>query len=97
MCRKLVHSCRVNLIYRASTALVLGQKFSDYQKIASLEEYVLIFQESQRLECRRRTSANTWETVVYEIGELVLLKSINLEFAIAYGTSVADRSTVSRS
>lgn len=36
-----------------------GEKFMDYQKLESLEEYILISQESQRVECRRRTSANT--------------------------------------
>jgi Uma2 family endonuclease len=60
-----------------------GEKFEDYQQIDSLEEYVLISQESQRLECRRRTTGNTWETTIYEVGNRVLLHSINLEFAIA--------------
>ncbi|MDY7016565.1 MAG: Uma2 family endonuclease, partial [Cyanobacteriota bacterium] len=60
-----------------------GEKFEDYQKIESLEEYVLISQESQRVECRSRTTKNTWETVIYEGRDRVVLKSINLEFALA--------------
>jgi Uma2 family endonuclease len=60
-----------------------GEKFEDYQQIESLEEYILISQESQRVECRRRTAANTWETTVYEPGDHVVLKSIGLEVAIA--------------
>lgn len=60
-----------------------GEKFNDYQQFESLEEYVLISQESQRVECRRRISADTWETVVYQTGDRIALKSINLEFAIA--------------
>ncbi|MEC4806292.1 MAG: Uma2 family endonuclease [Jaaginema sp. PMC 1079.18] len=60
-----------------------GEKFEDYQQIDTLEEYVLISQESQRLECRRRTSADTWETTIYEVCDLVSLSSINLKFAIA--------------
>lgn len=60
-----------------------GEKFDDYQKIQPLEEYVLISQESQRVECRRRTATNTWETVIYEAGERVALKSLGLECAIA--------------
>ncbi|NES18476.1 MAG: Uma2 family endonuclease [Symploca sp. SIO3E6] len=73
----------VEVLSPSTKTFDLGEKFRNYSKIASLEEYVLISQESQQVECRRRTSSNTWETVVYEIGELVLLKSINLEFAIA--------------
>ena len=60
-----------------------GDKFEDYKTIAALEEYVLISQERQRVECHRRTGANAWETVVYEGCDRVLLKSIDLEFAIA--------------
>ncbi len=59
-----------------------GEKFSDYQLIQSLEEYVLISQESQRVECRRRISENSWEIVIYETGDQIVLKSISLEFAI---------------
>lgn len=61
----------------------LGEKFEDYKQLESLEEYVLISQDSQRVECRRRTNTNTWETVVYELGDRVVLTSIGLEFAIA--------------
>jgi Uma2 family endonuclease len=61
----------------------LGEKFDDYRQLESLEEYVLIFQESQQVECRRRTTADTWETTTYKVGEVISLKSINLEFSIS--------------
>ncbi|MDJ0509546.1 MAG: Uma2 family endonuclease [Crocosphaera sp.] len=61
----------------------LGTKFEDYQQIKSLEEYVLISQDTQRVECRRLTAENTWETVIYQEGEQVILKSIDLKFPIA--------------
>ncbi|WP_448574003.1 Uma2 family endonuclease [Trichothermofontia sp.] len=60
-----------------------GEKFNDYQRLDSLEEYVLIAQTSQRVECRRRTTMGTWETTIYETGDRVLLHSLGLEFAIA--------------
>ena len=60
-----------------------GDKFKDYQKLDSLEEYVLISQESQQVECRRRTVVGTWETVVYEGDDLAVLTSIGLEFSVA--------------
>ena len=37
---------------------------------------------AQRVECRRRTNQNTWETTVYDSGAVVRLTSISLEFAI---------------
>ncbi len=67
----------------STQAFDAGDKFKDYQQIESLEEYVLISQESQRVECRRRTAANTWETVVYESEDQVTLKSIGLELSMA--------------
>jgi len=60
-----------------------GEKFADYCQLDSLEEYVLISQDSQRVECRRRTRLNTWETVIYQTGDAVVLHSIDLQFAIA--------------
>lgn len=73
----------VEVLSPSTRAFDLGEKFDDYQQLDSLEEYMLISQESQRVECRRRTSATTWETVMYEASDQVILKSIDLEFAIA--------------
>ncbi|MFP4008044.1 MAG: Uma2 family endonuclease [Spirulinaceae cyanobacterium] len=61
----------------------LSDKFDDYAKIIALEEYVLISQKSQRVECRRRTPTNTWDVIVYQEGDRVRLQSLDLEFAIA--------------
>uniref|UniRef100_UPI0020C3C9F8 Uma2 family endonuclease n=1 Tax=Oscillatoria sp. HE19RPO TaxID=2954806 RepID=UPI0020C3C9F8 len=55
-------------------------KFTDYQNLDSLEEYVLISQDSQRVECRRRIAADTWETTIYEAGDRITLTSLDLEF-----------------
>jgi Uma2 family endonuclease len=73
----------VEVLSPGTKAFDMGEKFTDYQQIESLEEYVLISQEEQRVECRRRIAENTWETVIYEVGERVTLKSIDLELAIA--------------
>ena len=67
----------------STQAFDTSEKFEDYRKLDSLEEYILISQGSQQIECHRRTPADTWETVIYKAGELVQLTSIDLEFAIA--------------
>ncbi|MGD1930900.1 MAG: Uma2 family endonuclease [Leptolyngbyaceae cyanobacterium] len=67
----------------STQAFDLDEKFKDYQQLDSLEEYVLIFQESQQVECRRRTVTNTWETTTYTAGDRLSLKSIDLEFDIS--------------
>jgi Uma2 family endonuclease len=71
------------VLSESTQAFDLGKKFEDYCKLDSLEEYVLIFQDIQQVECRRRTADNTWKTVVYQAGEPVALKSLGLEFDIA--------------
>lgn len=59
-----------------------GEKFEDYKKINALEEYVLIAQDKQSVECYRRQTDNTWKTVVYGKDELVYLNSLDLRFEI---------------
>ena len=73
----------VEVLSSSTQTFDAGEKFADYQNLDSLEEYVLIAQDSPRVECRRRTTANTWETVVYQASDRVTLTSIDLEFAIA--------------
>lgn len=66
-----------------TSAFDQGEKFNDYQNLETLEEYVLIAQESQYVDCRRCTSVGIWETTIYEAGHRVTRQSIDLEFAIA--------------
>ncbi|MEC4803386.1 MAG: Uma2 family endonuclease [Jaaginema sp. PMC 1079.18] len=70
------------VLSESTEAFDRGFKFSDYQKLDSLEEYVLISPDSQRVECRRRRADDTWETIVYEKGEIVNFASLELEFDI---------------
>ncbi|TVQ57574.1 MAG: Uma2 family endonuclease [Spirulina sp. DLM2.Bin59] len=73
----------VEILSKSTRKFDQGEKFTDYQKIASLEEYILIEQDQQRVECRRRQADNTWKTFTYGRNEQVYFESINLEFAIA--------------
>ncbi|WP_229425978.1 hypothetical protein [Lusitaniella coriacea] len=43
----------------------------------------MISQEKQSVECRRKMAVGNWETTIYELGDRVILTSIDLEFAIA--------------
>ena len=82
----------VEVLSPSTQAFDLGEKFDDYKQLESLEEYVLISQEGQRIECRHRTSVNTWETIVYTAGDTMTLTSIDLKFAIAELYRGLDRS-----
>lgn len=75
----------------STEAFDVSEKFDDYRQIETLEEYVLISQASQRVECRRRISGGNWETSIYQVGlgeadqngHRVRLQSIGLEFVIS--------------
>ncbi|MEO0536730.1 MAG: Uma2 family endonuclease [Cyanobacteria bacterium P01_A01_bin.123] len=66
----------------STEAFDTSEKFDDYQQLNSLEEYVLISQVDQRVECRRRVDGETWQTVVYKRGDQVVLASIGLKIDI---------------
>jgi Uma2 family endonuclease len=66
----------------STAAFDRGEKFLDYQKLESLEEYVLISQDTQQVECRRRQADGCWETQVYRAGDRVVLASLEFEFEI---------------
>ena len=57
-----------------------AEKFHHYRKLSSLEEYVLIAQDTQRIECYRRDEL--WDLALYQQGEFVYLKSIELELPV---------------
>ncbi len=73
----------VEVLSPSTQAFDVGEKFEDYRQLDALEEYVLIAQDSQTVECRRRTAAGDWETVMYGSGQRVTLTSINLGFEMA--------------
>lgn len=58
-----------------------AEKFHHYRKLPSLEEYVLIAQDIQRVECYRRTDA--WDLQLYQQNERAIFQSLALELAVA--------------
>lgn len=65
----------------STAAFDRGLKFTDYQQLGSLEEYVLISQSVMQVECWRRVQGS-WEKVVYGEGDEVCLVSLGLECGI---------------
>lgn len=58
-----------------------GEKFAHYQRLPSLEEYMLVAQHEPRIEVFRRRE-KTWVLSIYEAGEVVHLESLGLEFSL---------------
>lgn len=59
-----------------------GDKFKLYQKLSSLQEYVLVSSTEMELDVFRRIGQNKWELTTYKQGEVVTLTSIDFTFAI---------------
>ncbi|MDD2740075.1 MAG: hypothetical protein PHR94_14200 [Methylomonas lenta] len=65
----------------STNLIALGRKIHHYCKLASQEEYVLIAQDTQRVECYRR--ADAWDLHLYQQNQRAWFKSIGLELLLA--------------
>jgi Uma2 family endonuclease len=59
-----------------------GEKFINYQKLPSLQEYVLIDSEKMAVECYRRGEGRPWLYYPYTVGDAIALQSLEFEFPI---------------
>lgn len=58
-----------------------AEKFHHYRKLASLEEYVLIVQDTQRVECYR--CSDQWDLSLFTEGDKVVFTSVDFTVPIA--------------
>jgi len=67
----------VEVLSPKTEAFDRGDKFADYQQLETLQEYVLISQKRQRLECFRRNTEGFWVLQTYNQGSEIHLTSID--------------------
>jgi Uma2 family endonuclease len=72
----------IEVLSNSTEAKDRGVKFANYQTIETLQEYVLVNQQEQRIEVFRRTDRKFWLLQTYTAGELIELQSINLQISI---------------
>lgn len=72
----------VEVLSRSTEAFDRGDKFADYQQLETLQEYVLINQKRQRVECFRRNAEGLWVLYTYTPGSEVHLASVNFHISI---------------
>jgi Uma2 family endonuclease len=74
----------VEVLSRSTAAYDRGEKFSEYETLASFQEYVLVDQNRCRVESRFREEPDLWrETIVEDMGASISLKSIGCSIALA--------------
>ncbi len=67
----------VEVLSPTTEAFDRGDKFFDYQRLGTLQEYVLIRQNSQRVDCFRCNQEGIWTLQFYPPGSEIHLKSID--------------------
>jgi len=58
-----------------------GEKFAHYQRLVSLQEYVLVAQDAPRVEVFRR-QGSSWLLTIFEAGTSLTLTSIGASFSV---------------
>ena len=77
----------IEVLSDSTEAFDRGDKFSDYQQLESLQEYILISTKRQKVDCFRRNEAGLWVLQPYSLpNSSVQIHSVNLEidFATVY-------------
>ncbi len=72
------HPCLIiEVLSKGTEGLDRGDKFADYQELETLQEYVLISQKRQRVECFRRNAEGLWVLYSYTEGSEIHLASVD--------------------
>lgn len=73
----------VEVLSKSTEQFDRTDKFLDYQQLPTLEEYVLVSQDSMQVECYRKQPDGTWAYQHYGAGDVVTLESFKFQCAIA--------------
>jgi Uma2 family endonuclease len=82
----------IEVLSDSTEAFDRGNKFSDYRHLETLQEYVLVNQDRQSVDCFRRNEQGRWELYAFVEGDEVELKSIDFscELASLYEDVISD-------
>lgn len=73
----------IEVLSSTTEAFDRGDKFADYRKVESLQEYVLVSQTLMRVECFRRNADGQWVLYTFEAQDQVHLASLGFSFPVA--------------
>jgi Uma2 family endonuclease len=72
----------VEVLSKGTEGFDRGDKFADYQELETLQEYVLISQKRQRIECFRRNAEGLWVLYSYTQGSEIHLASVDFRTSV---------------
>lgn len=73
----------IEVLSPSTTAFDRGHKFNAYRSLPTLQEYVLIDPETQRVEVYRRSSNEEWILRAFAAGQGLALQSVELSISAA--------------
>ncbi len=73
----------VEVLSEGTEANDRGEKFAHYQRLPSLREYVLVSQQSHRVEVFSRADDNAWRYSAYGDGDVVRLEALGVSLDVA--------------
>ncbi len=73
----------IEVLSSSTEAFDRGDKFIDYQELETLQEYVLINQNRQHIDCFRRNTEGRWELYSYRVNQELELTSVNFSCSLA--------------
>ncbi len=77
------HPCLIiEVLSKGTEGFDRGDKFADYQNLETLQEYVLINQKRQRVECFRRNAEGLWVLHSYTEGSEIHLASVDFRISM---------------
>ncbi|MBE9049629.1 Uma2 family endonuclease [Nostocales cyanobacterium LEGE 11386] len=73
----------IEVLSPATEAADRGKKFAKYRQSPTLQEYVLVQVNQPSVEVFRRNEQGKWVLSEYNLGDILLLESVNVEIALA--------------
>ncbi|YAF95834.1 MAG: Uma2 family endonuclease [Nodularia sp. CChRGM 3473] len=73
----------IEVLSPATEAADRGKKFAKYRQSPTLQEYVLVQVTQPSVEVFRRNEQGKWVLSEYNLGDILLLESVNVEIALA--------------
>ena len=73
----LVPKLIIEVLSKSTERFDRTDKFTDYQQIPELQEYVLVSQDQVQVECYRRQASGEWQSQCYKLGDMVEIVSMD--------------------
>jgi Uma2 family endonuclease len=72
----------IEVLSPSTEAFDRGDKFTDYQQLESLQEYILVSHTRQRIDYFQKSSQGLWILQSYYLGDILQLNSINCSIPV---------------